>query len=129
MRLFLLFLLFSTPMVALAAEDPLALEGDLSSVSTNRSADPLALNRSADLAELESLLGEDRSSANDSSLEEFYSSGTSEESVPYFRLFRNDSLYCDFWNLSTSEFDLPHIGSDLAESNESFFDEMLETWW
>jgi len=125
-----LFLLFSTLLVALAAGDPLAFEGDPSSASVSQSADPLALNRSAELAELESILGgENRSFANDSSLDEFYNSGTSKESLPYSQLFGNDSLYRDFVNLSASEFNLPHIGTDLTESNESFFDEMFEAWW
>jgi hypothetical protein len=106
------FLLFSTVAAASAAVDP------------------LALNFTGDLDELEALLaGEGIGVVNRSAGDGIFNHtrSTARAEPPFYHLMKNDSMFRDFENLTGSVDPVPF--SVNASWNESFFEMLIEDWW
>lgn len=111
MRL-IFFLLFSTVAAASAAVDP------------------LALNFTGDLDELETLLaGEEIGFVNRSAGDGIFNQTrySARADPPFYHLMRNDSMFRDFVNLTGSVDPVPF--SVNATWNESFFEMLIRDWW
>lgn len=90
--------------------------------------DPLALNFTGDLDELEALLaGADIGAINRTAAEEGRSGANAGMEPPFFHLMRNESIFLEFKNLTASIF--PEAFGVDSTWNESFFDALLREWW
>jgi hypothetical protein len=112
LRITILFLLFSTVAVASAATDP------------------LALNFTGDLDQLEALLaGEGIGVVNRSAGEGIFNqtSYPAGADPPFYHLMKNDTMFRDFINLTGPVDPVPL--SVNATWNESFFEMLIRDWW
>jgi len=92
--------------------------------------DPLALNFTGDLDELEALLagagiGVVNRSAGDGIFND--TGADAETEPPFYHLMRGESIFHDFQNLTALRDPAPF--SIEALMNESFFETLLRDWW
>ena len=102
----------------------------LSTAAASAAVDPLALNTTGDLDELEALLaGGEIGLVNRSAGEGIMnaSSSPAESEPPFLHLIRNESIFRDFENLTGPVIVFP-ISAESAW-NGSFFDRLIEEWW
>ncbi|MHC1631486.1 MAG: hypothetical protein ACXQT4_04225 [Methanotrichaceae archaeon] len=121
MKLRSIVVFFLVILIASAADDPLDFN------SSDDQKDPLALNLSINLEELEALLSEPEIQfVNYSDKVELHNETTPHASIPFARFFRNDTLFNEFVNLTSTDLKPPYINQTWSES---FFEDIFEVWW